>query len=146
MQSLSFEWLFSYLFIYFQDKDPEALMDTRPAAKAKQSEMDMLIEQHKNETSDYNNASQYQNERSEYNVLPPTYLPPPTVYNAYQNSYHGPAGQYWNQQVYQQVSHQVNPQMDPAEDPDRISPPKEDEDPDLAMLGIDPNDLAGFGN
>ena len=103
-------------------------MDTRPAAKAKKSEMDLLIEQHKNETS-------------EYDVMPPTYLPPPPVYNTYQNSYHQSAAQYWTP-VYQQV----NPQMEPEVDLARISPPREVEDPDLAMLGIDPNDLAGFGN
>ena len=130
--------------IVLQDKDPEALTDTRrsqPPAPAK-SDFETLMEKHKNDLS-------------EYDIMPPTTtmtttIPPPAPYAPQPPRYMYPAayiptGPYpaWNQS-YETAAYEEPLEVEEAAQPEEVT--KDYDDDELALLGIDPNDLAGFGN
>lgn len=98
----------------------------------------------------------HKNELSEYDIMPPTTtmtttIPPPTAYAPQPPRYmypaaYIPAGPYptWNQS-YDTTAYEQPPVDEEVEaEPEEVT--KDYDDDELALLGIDPNDLAGFGN
>ena len=93
----------------------------------------------------------HKNELSEYDIMPPTttvassapYAAPPPRY-MYPAAYI-PTGPYptWNQ-AYDPSAYEQPPAVEAAEPEEEVT--KDYDDDELALLGIDPNDLAGFGN
>ena len=124
-------------FSFKQDKDPEALTDTRrsqPPVVAK-TDLEVIIEKHKTDLSAYDIGPvtvpppmpAFAHVPPSF-AFPPPFAPPPMSFPPWP-PYDPPYGQ---------------PQQGLVES--NMAGSAKDNDEELAMLGIDPNDLAGFGN
>ena len=124
-------------FSFKQDKDPEALTDTRPLQPqvVAKTDLEVIIEKHKTYLSDYNirpvtvppPMPAFPQVPPSF-AFPPPFAPPPMPFPTWP-PYDPAYGQ---------------PQQGPVEA--SMAGSAKDNDEELAMLGIDPNDLAGFGN